>query len=339
MDIYNLIAARRSGFRFFVAGFGYSRDFDRFSLPLSQLGGKSIIETMRELDANSANTLGWAAHMYPDWSGVFRTPDDLEAYLDSFYANILGDPIILTETNHNSGWTNWDNAGEQGKFYRSHFMFVQLAHWCRKRGVGYCYWPTTNYAAARLFDLEGDGEITLYSQSSLSAAMTIIAATDRAGQVFTGTQHGLLTPTVIPALLRNHPRDPEDDESTESYDPAPSYALGFGGAGYNVVTGDATSNNFLFGGEGRSVLYGGSYDDCLSLGAGGGVARTYGGNNHVWNYGDGADLRRAGLQPHHVLPRHIEDRPGPGRRTRDLWLRPSEGPDQFHGGLSRRGRT
>lgn len=117
--------------------------------------------------------------------------------------------------------------------------------------------------------------------------MTIIAATDRAGQVFTGTQHGLLTPTVIPALLRNHPRDPEDDESTESYDPAPSYALGFGGAGYNVVTGDATSNNFLFGGEGRSVLYGGSYDDCLSLGAGGGVARTYGGNNHVWNYGDG----------------------------------------------------
>ena len=62
---------------------------------------------------------------------------------------------------------------------------------------------------------------------------------------------------------------------------APSFAYGFGGAGICVLSGDAQSHNFLVGGNGKNILYGGERDDQLITGLGGGVIRTGPGNNVV----------------------------------------------------------
>lgn len=294
INIYNqIVAAGRTGFKFLVGGWDYSRNWDLFGVPSAYLGGKTIVQALRDTiyGNTDGNELCWAWHLYPDWTAASVDPGALCDYLDKDLANIYGDPIYITESNHNGGWVRWDYLDN---FYRTHFMFAQIGPWLRKRGISFTYWPANNHAAARLVQIVGD-DIELYNQTSFWAFLSNVSMADRFGHFWTGTQHGMLTPQHIidddggsrTITLRNHAREIDQDGATVTYDAVTKYAVGFGGGGYKVITGESDANNFLFGGEGFSVLYGGPNDDYLTLGPGGGVARTGAKVGYVQNVGQG----------------------------------------------------
>lgn len=178
LNIYNqIVASGRSGFKFFVCGFGYSAKFEELAKPVSYLGGKSVIDYLREAVAGSNNQLGWAIHS-PD--GDRFSPKAYYDSLDKRYRMLLAqdEPMSVTEINLNGGWVRWDFLDN---YYRNLFMLGQAGPWFRDREVSFVDWPLNNYASARLINVDASGEIELDNPATYWGVNTIWSLSDRTG--------------------------------------------------------------------------------------------------------------------------------------------------------------
>ena len=272
--IFHQVSAAYPQADFYVGGWNYSATFDVLADTMMPSG----VSALHYLRALAGSRLVWSAHLYPQWGPNAQTLGSLESWLDRRFRPILGDRIVFTEFNAQNAQVNrWQLASDDN---RSTFMFARSGEWFRKHGVGIGWWPVVNYASGYMFFVSGSGNVRQRQQNTYGAALGLFAYGNHP-DIFTGRPISGHSPvTVIP--LDETPTITANDWRNPATAPmATSFAYGFGGAGVCVLTGDAGSNNFLYGGDGRNIIYGGPHDDHLMTGRGGGVIRTGPGNNVV----------------------------------------------------------
>lgn len=272
--IFHQISAAYPQADFYVGGWNYSATFDILETTRMP-SGETALDYLRAL---AGPRLVWSVHLYPQWGPNAQTLGSLDTWIDRRLRPILGERMVFTEFNlQNSQINRWQLVTDDN---RSTFMFARAGEWFRKHGVGIGWWPVVNYAAGYIFFISGQGRVRQRQQNSYGAALGLFAY-DNHPDVFTGLPVSGHSPVAVvpldepPTVLSNDWRDPASIPAAESF------AYGFGGAGVCVLTGDAASNNFLYGGNGRNIIYGGPHDDHLMTGRGGGVIRTGAGNNVV----------------------------------------------------------
>ena len=272
--IFHQVSAAYPDADFYVGGWNYSATFDVFETTQMPSGG-SVLEYFRDL---AGPRLVWSVHLYPQWGPNAQTMGSLESWLDRRLRPILGERMVFTEFNLQNGQANrWQLSSDDN---RSTWMFARSGEWFRKWGVGIGWWPAVNYASGYMFFVSGQGRVRQRQQNSYGNALGLFAYGNHP-DIFVGRPVSGHSPVTVvpldepPTVTSSDWRDPAAMPAAENF------AYGFGGAGVCVVTGDAASNNFLYGGDGRNVLYGGPHDDHLMTGRGGGVIRTGPGNNVV----------------------------------------------------------
>lgn len=266
--IWAYVEARRPGKDFYVGGWAYSTDFDSLrNIPLPSRGGKNALDAIRSLvPAGPGGRLVWSAHLYTDWFGQPKTIEATEAEFDRRWGDLIRtDRFAVTETNFAA------NAGNYAA-YSTDWMMARVGNWYQRRGVGMGWFATINYSPSKLLTVYNYGEIEMPSQNIFAQYYNLACLADRQGDLTSAIRsgHQPLHRVFAKRGLRNDAYDPEGSIR----DPSSYYTVGFGGRGVCVLTGHDDAVNFLYGGPGRTILYGGAMDDHLYLGSGGGVIRT-----------------------------------------------------------------
>ena len=272
--IFHRVSAAYPQADFYVGGWNYSATFDVLADTLMPSG----VSALHYLRALAGPRLVWSVHLYPQWGPGVQTLGSLYSWLDRRLRPVLGERMVFTEFNsQNSQVNRWQLASDDN---RSTFMFARAGEWFRKHGVGIGWWPAVNYASGYMFFVSASGNVRQRQQNTYGAALGLFAY-DNHPDIFAGLPVSGHSPlTVVP--LDEPPTVTANDWRNPATVPvATSFAYGFGGAGVCVLTGDAASNNFLYGGNGRNIIYGGPHDDHLMTGRGGGVIRTGPGNNVI----------------------------------------------------------
>lgn len=283
-----------NGIDIYVGGWRYSAILNILHETYLPHYGKTAFEALR--DRIGLDRFVWSQHLYPTWIETgCRDMDDLMAGIRarSSIPMDLGVRIAITETNaQNDSANNLDYAvGDHRKAY----MLTRHTPFFRKNNISLFWWPFANWAAGSVIDARGSAAgIQNYHQNSLYTAINLWANNNNPAW-FTGPDSGVRTAAFIEAGrgTLNTAADPDyalKMDGTISRDNVPGYGLGFGGRGVAVVRPLENCNNFLYGGNGRNVLYASqANDDYLSLGRGGGVARLYGGYSYC-NTNGGTNL-------------------------------------------------
>lgn len=273
--IYHQISAAWPAADFFVGGWNYSATFDVLRDTDMPGGGISALNYLRAL---IGARLVWSIHLYPQWGPNAQTLDSLNTWMDNRFRPILSDRKVFTEFNLQNGQANnWKLPSDDA---RSTFMFSRAGEWFVRREAGIGWWPVVNYAAGYLFYISGTGRLRQRQQNSYGGGLGLFAMGNHP-DMFSGRPVSGYSPLTIVPLDEPPVVTANDWRNGAEIPEAASFAYGFGGAGVCVLNGNYDSNNFLIGGNGRTIMRGGNRDDQLVTGLGGGVVRTGRGNNVV----------------------------------------------------------
>ncbi len=259
----DLIDARSSG-KILIGGWGYSGDF--LTLNDTKIGAQTALSYIR---AGVGPDLVWSSHLYPGWMGTDKvlTPAALIARLDTIYAPIKGDQVLVTEINADGQINNPALVPDNANFLAASY------DWFAQNGIGLGWYPGVQSGASHLLYLETNGTLTYRHQHSLAHAMDAFSQ-GRAPVASAGNQ--TIGVTLTTARLRNETYEIAAGETT--FDVAKKAGFAFGYAGNDTLKGTETSNDFLYGGTGQDHLTGLAGDDFLFGQAGndllyGGVGR------------------------------------------------------------------
>lgn len=274
-----------NGIDIYVGGWRYSADLNILHSTYLPHYGKTAFEAL--VDRIGMDRFVWSQHLYPGWIETpCRDMDDLVAGIEprSSIPRKMGLRIALTEMNAQNEHAN--NVTYPMGDVRKGFMLSRHTHYFRENNISVFWWPYANWAAGSVIDARGNlSGIQNYHQNSLYMAINLWAQNNNPDW-FTGPDSGARQATFVEAAMGsvNDPSDPDYAAKlvgSDSRDNVPGYGLGFGGRGVAVVQPLENCNNFLYGGNGRNILYASqNNDDYLSLGRGGGVARLYGGYSY-----------------------------------------------------------
>ena len=251
VQLGQMIGERSADAKIMVGGWNYSADFQQ--LANIQMGNGSALDYIR---TGLGDSLVWSAHLYPGWQGTsgLSDPDDVRAVLDKVYAPILGDALILTETNAqgNEAYNLLSNRKEvQG--------FTQAYDWFADNGVAVSWFTGSQYGESNLSRMDPDGTLRFVQQASYGAAMDAFSL---GGEDAAHAGNETVEIQLIRGWLRNQTSDP-DYEVLNPFDIAQYLGLGLGHGGNDTLVGSATANNFLYGGTGNDSILGSKLDDFL----------------------------------------------------------------------------
>lgn len=271
LRIFDYVESRMPGKDFYIDGWSYSTDFEKFwTLKLPTYGDKTAMEVFRERIPSGRNgRLVWSAHLYSDWMVTPYSHAAIYREFDRRWSRLVQDRFVITETSTESNGDDWRF---NDLFDWNRWFLARVGDWFQDRGAGIGWFTALNYGGGKLMTVFKDGEIFIHSQGSFGSFYDMACRADRTGDLVLAARSGHQPLHRIRAArgLANQPFDPNPGTN----DPAGYYTVGFGGLGVCVLTGQNDANNFLYGGPGRSILYGGALDDYLYLGIGGGVARV-----------------------------------------------------------------
>lgn len=246
-----MIDARTDDAKIMVGGWNYSGDFQQ--LAATTMGAGSALDYIR---AGLGDSLVWSAHLYPGWQGTsgMSNPDDVRAVLDRIYAPILGDALIVTETNAqgNEAYNLASGCPEvQG--------FTLAYDWFADHGVAIGWFAGSQYGGSVMSRMDPDGTLRFVQQASYAAAMDAFSLggedAAHAGAETVGAR-------LIRGYLRNQTSDPDYDP-LNPFDIAQYLGLALGHGGNDTLHGSAEANNFLYGGTGNDSVLGNLRDDFL----------------------------------------------------------------------------
>ena len=282
----DLVQARFSG-DILVGGWNYSAQFHVLS--------DAVVGTLNGLDAIRdavGNALVWSAHLYPGWMGTDSalTTEDMEAELLDIYSPVLGDDVLITETNALGNAVNELSADEDGEYHASYYM-ARAYEWFAEQGIGGTWFPGAQVGKSNLMTILLGGPVRYFHQESLGHALNLFSLDE------TPAAHALGETIFVDgqnAILIN-----ESDGGPRTEDEARRIGFGFGYDGDDVLHGfedpraenerARISNDFLYGGTGNDTLYGYNGDDFLYGQSGNDVLVSTSGTNRFFG-GDGNDL-------------------------------------------------
>lgn len=283
------IAARAEG-RILVDGWGYAGDFATLAETIVTPEGQTALEYLR---AGIGDALTWSAHLYPGWgeTGSATSPETMEALLEAHFAPILGDDIVVTETNAH-GYVDAFSGGENAT------DFLTAAYqWFADHGIGLGWFPGVETGGSNFVVIDGNGALRFLHQHSYAHGMNAFSLGE-SDPALAGDD--ALTVTLVAGKLRNEGY--EADHSGDGFDPVTHLGHAFGFAGNDTLTGTDSSNDFLYGGTGHDTLIGGGGDDFLFgqqgndfLFGGAHIDHLFGGSgNDMLFGGSGYDQMRGG---------------------------------------------
>lgn len=284
----NLIQGRADG-KILVGGWGYNGDFE--TLDTTLVNGVSALDYIR---AGIGGDLVWSAHLYPGWAGTDAAEDPvaLASLLNTHFAPLSGDDVIVTETN--AGGEVDDPAALDDVVD----LFVASYEWFADNGIGIGWFPFNSTGGSSFIWFEGNG-LQVRHQHSLAHAMNAYSLDENPAQ-HAGNQS--ITASTIAVKLRNETYQTTGTAPEPTFDTSGRIGWGFGYAGNDTLTGTDTSNDFLYGGTGSDNLRGLGSDDFL-FGQDGNDTLTGTGNDYLFGgRGDdrlistgAADVMRGGL--------------------------------------------
>jgi len=275
----DLVQGRADG-KVLVGGWGYNGDF--LSLDKIAIGTGSVLDYIR---SGVGGDLVWSAHLYAGWMGTGKvtSPAELRAKLDTLYAAVTGDNVLITEINAHGAV---DNAAVAADFAD---MYVAAYDWFAENGIGLGWYPGLQTGASHLLSIEGKGALNYRHQHSLAHAMDAYSLGSNP-ETNAGAEQTQLT--LIDAKLRNEAYQVAAGEAL--FDAVKKAGFGFGFGGDDTLTGTDTSNDFLYGGTGNDAMSGLAADDFLFGQAGDDRLLGGGGIDHLFG-GAGADTLDGGL--------------------------------------------
>lgn len=244
-----LIEARAAG-KILVGGWGYNGDF--LTLAGTKIGDVSALDYLR---AGVGDNLVWSSHLYPGWMGTHlpTTTAELSSLLDTLFASVAGDAVLITETNADG------KVDDPGSLLDENDLATANYEWFAAHGIGMGWFPGLQTGASSLMVINADGSLTARHQHSLAHAMDAYSlgqhglAAQAAGQV--------VDVSLTRMTLRNEAYEVAAGEAGS--DAAQYAGFGFGFGGNDTITGRAISNDFLYGGTGNDQLSGLAGDDFL----------------------------------------------------------------------------
>jgi Ca2+-binding RTX toxin-like protein len=287
-QLAELISARADG-KILVAGWGYNGDFQ--TMATTMVGGVSALDYLRTAIGTD---LVWAAHLYPGWMGtnVATDPAALTARLEVIYAALVGDDVLITETNISG------TVDDTSQVVDENDTFAANMEWFAQNGIGLGWFPGANTGASHLIYVENDASITLRHQHSMAHALNGFSlGQEPAAQA--GNE--AINATLTTARLRNETYQIAAGEAT--FDALTQFGTAFGYAGADTLSGTGLSNDFLYGGSGNDVLKASAGDDFLfgqgnndRLVGGTGIDHLFGGHgNDTLDAGAGFNVMAGGV--------------------------------------------
>ena len=245
----NLIEARADG-KILVGGWGYNGDF--LTLAGVLIGGASALDYLR---AGVGDNLVWSSHLYPGWMGthVPSTTAQLATLLDTLFAPVAGDAVLITETNADG------KVDDPNVVLDENDLATASYEWFSSHGIGLGWFPGLQTGASSLIVINADGSLTARHQHSLAHAMDAFSL----GQQGTTAQAAgqVVAVSLTKMTLRNEAYEVAAGEAGS--DVAEYAGFGFGYGGDDTINGRAISNDFLYGGAGNDQLWGLAGDDFL----------------------------------------------------------------------------
>lgn len=252
-----------------VGGWNYSATFEAFEERLP-----NGLTAMQQFKAALGNRLVWSAHLYPQWGGNQRTPQDMDIWLSRRFAPVMREPLVMTEINAQNEVANQIIPPTEDA--RSTFMLMRT-DWFAKHDVGIGWWPVVNYASGFMLYISGQGTTRQHQQNTYGAAYGLFTANSQNRDIF--STDATFLRRCGSSENNNALSDP--DRAVRTQDPVQAFNIGFGCDAPHTLTSDPDANAFLYGGAGRAILIGSGQDDNLQLGSGGGVIRAGAGYNVV----------------------------------------------------------
>ncbi len=237
--------------RILVPGWGFSGRFAEFSTVT--FDGTSAADFLR---AALGDALMWSAHVYPGWHGgvdVTSTAQVTDA-LDAAFASILGDDILVTETNlHGTQINDFSQSPTVVTLYS------RLQEWFADHDIGIGWFPGAQAGGSSLVTVDPDQQLRILHQHSYAFAMNAFSLDDRVAGL---AGNDVLRAETIAARLRNEVND-HDYTANAAFDPVNLLGTAFGYDGNDVLSGAGMANNFLYGGRGNDQLNGATHEDYL----------------------------------------------------------------------------
>jgi Ca2+-binding RTX toxin-like protein len=286
-ELSQAVQARAEG-HVLVGGWGYNGDF--LTLGSTAMGSGSVVDYLR---AAVGDALVWSGHFYPGWMGtnLVADPDGLIARLNTVFAPLLGDAVLITEMNVDGQVDDVGQAPDYGD------LFASTLEWFAEAGMGLGWYPGLQTGASHLLTIESDGDLSLKHQHSFAHAMNAYSLGENP-LAHAGDER--LTSTLVDATLRNEAYEIAAGEAT--FDALTKFGTAFGFGGNDLLQGSVLANDFLYGGAGNDLIRSIGGDDFL-FGQGGndrlvggtGIDHLFGGaGDDTLDGGLGADVLAGG---------------------------------------------
>ncbi|MFG6082869.1 CFI-box-CTERM domain-containing protein [Paracoccus litorisediminis] len=243
-----------------VGGLGASANFQHLDL-----------DYIRE---HVGDDLIWSWHMYPGWgnsSALDYAGERLEDQLASRIGDILGDNILLTETNIEGRDYDGDGLPDMldpfsNNESTSSYNWTHGAEWLAENGIGMGYWPPGGRGSSYILNA-GGGRLDI--NLGVAAHANNIWSLDEQGDT-TQEQGQLIQATPSGPLF---------------VDP---FGQAYGYGGNDTITGQEGMENMLYGGDGRDLIRGAGETDFIFGQQGDDRLEGLGGNDYLMG-GDGSD--------------------------------------------------
>ncbi|MDO8982160.1 cellulase family glycosylhydrolase [Cypionkella sp.] len=284
-----LIEARAAG-KILVGGWGYNGDF--LTLADTKIGGVSALDYLR---AAVGDNLVWSSHLYPGWMGTQQqtTTAELSSRLDTLFASVVGDAVLITETNANG------KADDPNVVLDENDLATASYEWFLSHGIGVGWFPGLQTGSSSLMVINADGSLEARHQHSLAHAMNVYSLAQHGTAALAAGQ--MVAVSLTKMTLRNEAYEVAAGEAR--FDTVQYAGFGFGYSGNDTINGHAISNDFLYGGTGNDLLSGLDGDDFLFgqddadiLSGGAGIDALFGGRGNDWlDGGTGRDQLYGGV--------------------------------------------
>lgn len=276
LAIWNQIRNRRPGKDFYVSYWRYGATYDEFlNYPLPEYGGRNADQVFRdEIGAR----LVYSFHSYFGLNASGSKPLQKDMHVQRINQHMqTGVPISVTEVvtrNNHTDLYPWTESDSWSEFARARWH-----HAAKALRQGSMWWPHMNWAKGFLIrHLNSGGQSRFRNEhmNSYGAAVAMMSFGNHP-DFFTGPQSGIKDAASPDSVVRT-----VTENEAANYQPTYGTVITklahiFGGRGHCVLNADPTAKNYLYGGDGRTVINCSDNWDHAYLGRGGGVIRCGGG--------------------------------------------------------------
>ncbi len=261
-----------------VGGWRYSATFDE--LDVGDINGQTAMDAIR---SGIGDDLVWSAHLYPGWAGTGHatTSDELAGILEEHFSPVIGDDVIITETNAKG--SEADNVAEIDS---STFLFVRSYEWFAENGIGLSWFPGVETGASNFVVIDGNGTLRYLHQSSIAHGLDAYSLDEHPEELL-GDDN--IVTDLVSGAIRNESYQPEG----RTFDDTQGMGFGFGYDGNDTITGRDEANDLAYGGTGNDIIFGKGGDDHLFGQYGNDTLQGGDGDDHLFG-GDGDDRLDAG---------------------------------------------